>query len=142
MPTHSERLTAALDAWNAGDLDGYLALYDDTIRLHGYAPQPLDKVGVTGFYRGALASLTAPGERAPQLTVLHMAEGGDWVSCVFEMAGAQVGPFMGVPPSGRPYRIGGVTMLRFAPSGRVVERFSSADFLGLMVQIGALAMPG
>ena len=28
-------LQRAFDAWNARDLDGYLALYDDSIELHG-----------------------------------------------------------------------------------------------------------
>jgi hypothetical protein len=28
-------VSAALERWNAGDLDGYLALYDESIRLHG-----------------------------------------------------------------------------------------------------------
>ena len=27
--------------WNAGDLDGYLSLYDEGIRLHGYSPEPI-----------------------------------------------------------------------------------------------------
>ena len=28
-------LTRAHGAWNAGNLDGYLELYDESIRLHG-----------------------------------------------------------------------------------------------------------
>jgi hypothetical protein len=35
-----QRLAAAHASWNAGDLDGYLELYDDAIRLHGYSPEP------------------------------------------------------------------------------------------------------
>lgn len=43
MPTSQESLSAALECWNAGDLDGYLALYDESIRLHGYSPEPMSK---------------------------------------------------------------------------------------------------
>jgi hypothetical protein len=43
-----EALAAALDNWNAGDLDGYLRLYDEAIRLHGYSPEPMGKAEVRG----------------------------------------------------------------------------------------------
>ncbi len=29
MPTPQEALSAAFEHWNAGDLDGYLSLYDE-----------------------------------------------------------------------------------------------------------------
>ena len=35
MTTNEHALGAAIAAWNAGDLAGYLALYDASIRLHG-----------------------------------------------------------------------------------------------------------
>ena len=41
MPTPQEALSAALNRWNAGDLDGYLSWYDEGIRLHGYSPEPM-----------------------------------------------------------------------------------------------------
>ena len=41
MPNASEALQRAVERWNAGDLDGYLRLYRDDIRLHGYSPEPL-----------------------------------------------------------------------------------------------------
>ena len=44
-------LQRAFDAWNARDLDGYLALYDDSIRLHGYSPEPMDKASVAASTR-------------------------------------------------------------------------------------------
>jgi hypothetical protein len=50
MPGPQQALSAALACWNAGDLDGYLSLYDEGIRLHGYSPEPMDKVQVRGFY--------------------------------------------------------------------------------------------
>ena len=50
MPGPQQALSAALACWNAADLDGYLSLYDEGIRLHGYSPEPMDKVQVRGFY--------------------------------------------------------------------------------------------
>jgi len=45
---------------------------------------------------------------------------------------------MGVPATGRSIVLPGITMLRFS-GAVVVERWSSADMLGLMTQIGAIA---
>jgi hypothetical protein len=35
MSAAEQVLSDALERWNAGDLDGYLGLYDEPIRLHG-----------------------------------------------------------------------------------------------------------
>jgi predicted ester cyclase len=48
---------------------------------------------------------------------------------------------MGVPPSGRDVVLPGMTILKFV-NGSVVERWSNADMLGLMVQVGAVPAPG
>jgi predicted ester cyclase len=48
---------------------------------------------------------------------------------------------MGVPASGRPYALDGITIMRFSGE-RVAERWSSADMLGLMIQLGAVPPPG
>jgi len=56
------------------------------------------------------------------------------------MSGIHRGPFLGVPATGRPYSLGGITMMRFA-GDRVIERWSSADMLGLLVQVGAIPAP-
>ena len=44
MPGPRDALSIALRCWNAGDLDGYLRLYDGGIRLHGYFPEPIGAV--------------------------------------------------------------------------------------------------
>ena len=58
------------------------------------------------------------------------------------MTGIHNGPFLGVPAAGKSCALNGITILRFEPGDRtVVERFSSADMLGLLVQMGALPPP-
>ncbi len=54
MSGNRDALDAAVAAWNAGDLEAYLTLYDESILLHGYTPAPLDKPSVRAFY-GILA---------------------------------------------------------------------------------------
>jgi predicted ester cyclase len=135
------RVEDARRAWNDGDLDRYLDLYDDAIRLHGYTPEPMDKPSVVEFYREISDALTAPGRPSPELEFHQTMVDGDLYCCRFTMSGEHVGPFMGVPATGRAYRVDGITMMRF-DGERVVERWSSADFLGLLVQLGAIPAPG
>jgi predicted ester cyclase len=56
------------------------------------------------------------------------------------MTGRHVDEFMGVPATGTPIALPGITILHFRAS-RCVERFSQADMLGLLVQIGAVPAP-
>jgi predicted ester cyclase len=130
-----ERLDEAIGDWNRGDLDAYLTLYDDGVQLHGYSPTPLDKASVRGFYEGIFAGL--PGS---QLEVLDVFGSGDRIAARFVQRGRHAGSLMGVPPTGRDVVLTGITVLAFR-DGRVVERWSSADMLGLLVQIGAVPAP-
>ena len=142
MQTLTHRVEEARRSWNAGDLAGYLSLYDRAIRIHGFAPDPFDKAAVTSFYETIWASLGDEGRPNPQLDFFETLENGDLYSCRFMMSGIHRGPFLGVPATGKSYALNGITILRFGPGHRtVVERFSSADMLGLLVQIGALPPP-
>jgi predicted ester cyclase len=128
-------LRGAVARWNAADLDGYLKLYDETILLHGYSPQPFDKTGVRAFYQAIFAAFGGC-----TLTVDEVLADGDRLSCRFTMTGRHQGTFMGVPATGVDIVLPGITILHFR-DGRCVERWSSADMLGLLVQIGAVPPP-
>ena len=128
-------LMAAVDRWNAGDLDGYLALYDDDIMLHGYSPEPMDKPAVRAFYSGIFDAF--PGG---QLTIHETLVDGERLSCRFTLTGRHDGEFVGVPATGAEIALPGITVLHFR-DGRCVQRWSNADMLGLLIQIGALPTP-
>jgi hypothetical protein len=51
------------------------------------------------------------------------------------------GTFMGVPPTGRALILNGQTVVRVRDS-RVVERSTTSDLLGLLIQLGAIPAPG
>jgi predicted ester cyclase len=136
MNAMAARVEAARQSWNSGDLESYLTLYDDAIKLHGYAPEPMGKVQVNGFYRQIWSSFGTP----PPLEFQEVMNDGALYCCRFTITGKHVGAFMGVPATGRPIVLPGLTMMRFSGL-RVVERWSSADFLGLMIQIGAIPPP-
>ncbi|MFO1126735.1 MAG: ester cyclase [Methylocystis sp.] len=141
MPQMKAHLDRAVACWNGGDLDGYLTLYDDSIRLHGYTPEPMDKPAVREFYRMVCAALPAAGKPNPDLVIHETLESGDLLSCRFVMSGVHSGAFMNVPASGKPYALPGITILRFA-GDKAVERWSCADMLGFLVQVGAPPPPG
>ena len=122
--------------WNAGNLDGYLELYDDRIKLHGYSPEPMDKQQVTEFYRATFAAF--PSNR---LEFHDVFSSGEKLVIQFTLSGRHEGEFLGVPATGREIAIPGITILHFE-NGRAVERWSQADMLGFLVQAGAIPPPG
>ena len=130
-----EALSAALESWNAGDLDGYLRLYDEGIRLHGYSPAPMGKAQVRGFYEAIFTAFDTP-----KLVFDEVVWDGDVCAIRFTMTGRHVEEFMKVPATGTTITLPGITILHFR-DGRVIERFSQADMLGLLVQVGAVPAP-
>jgi steroid delta-isomerase-like uncharacterized protein len=118
------------------DLDGYLQLYDDGIELHGYSPARMDKTAVRVFYEEIFRAF--PGS---QLTFQDVFGEDDRICIVFTMTATHEDEFMAVPATGREVAVPGITVLRFA-NGRCVERWSQADMLGWLVQLGAVPAPG
>ena len=135
MPTPQEALSAAYESWNAGDLNGYLSLYDEGIALHGYSPEPMGKTQVRGFYEAIFSAFGSP-----KLDFCEVLWNGDACAIRFTMTGTHVAEFMGVPATGTEIALPGITILHFR-GNQVIERFSQADMLGLLVQLGAGPAP-
>lgn len=128
-------LQRAVDAWNAGDLDGYLRLYDESVAHHGVTPEPLDSAANRGFYEGMWKGF--PGAR---LTLEDVLAEGDKLAVRFHVSGRHEGDFMGLPPTNREFVLSGLTVMRFRDA-RIVERWTIADMFGLLTQLGALPAP-
>lgn len=131
-----DALERAGERWNADDLSGYLRLYDEDVVLHGYASVGPGLASVRRFYEDFWRAF--PGSR---LTFEDVFAAGDQVACRFLVEGVHAGPFLGLEPEGRSISLPGITILRFR-GGRCVERWSQADFLGLLAQLGAVSLPG
>lgn len=125
-------LQAARDQWNDGNLEGYLRLYREDVVTHGYAGVGPGLENLRGFYAAFWAAF--PGST---LTFEDVFAAGDKVACRFVVAGQHQGPFQGLPASGKRFELPGITILKFA-GGKCVERWSQADFLSLLQQLGAL----
>ena len=142
MKGQAQRVEAARQNWNAGNLAGYLSLYDPSIKLYGYSTEPMDKAAVTAFYEMIWSSLGKGSAKNPHLEFHEVLTEGNLYTCRFTMSGTHRGSFLGAPATNRTYILPGITIMRFSADGqRVVERFSSADMLGLLVQVGALPPP-
>jgi steroid delta-isomerase-like uncharacterized protein len=61
---------------------------------------------------------------------------GDSVAARLTTSATQVGPFMGLPPSGKRYTIQEIHWFRLR-DGQVVEHWHQMDQMGLMQQLGA-----
>jgi predicted ester cyclase len=66
---------------------------------------------------------------------------GDKVVARTTMRGTQLGPFFGIPPTGKRVEMTGVHIMRVA-DGKIIEHWGSNDDLGLMHQLGAIPTPG
>jgi steroid delta-isomerase-like uncharacterized protein len=128
-------LEAAVAAWNNGDGEAYLKVYDPSIRHHGVGPEPVDHAGNRTFYESLWAAF--PGSR---IVIDDTLAEGDHLAARFRLTGEHRGDFMGVPGTGRAFVLNGLTILRFR-DGRVVERWTTADLLGLLMQLGAIPAP-
>ncbi|HYM84268.1 MAG TPA: ester cyclase, partial [Candidatus Dormibacteraeota bacterium] len=93
----------------------------------------------TGDPRGDLKRAmerVAAGLSEARFDVEAMIAEGDQVAVRLMASATQVGPFMGMPPSGRRYTIGEIHWFRVR-DGRIVEHWHQFDQLGLMRQLGA-----
>jgi predicted ester cyclase len=95
----------------------------------------MDMDGTRAFYESVFAAF--PGSRLDFHEVLAA---GDRVTIRFTLSGRHTADFMDVPATGREITLPGITILRF-DGPTCVERWSSADMLGLLVQLGAVPMP-
>jgi len=111
-------------------------LYEDDVVLHGYTPEPLTpKATVKGFYQVLFDAFPDCHVDTEAMYVQR-----DVLTWRFRFSGTHTGTFQGIPPSGRSFSIPGITILRFG-ANRCVERWSVADFLGMMIQIDAIPAP-
>ncbi|NJN81756.1 MAG: ester cyclase [Caldilineaceae bacterium] len=130
--TNIDVLNRAVAAWNAQDLNGYLTLYADDAILHFLPPGlPPGVDGARLFYGGVLAAF--PGTT---LVMDDVIAEGDSIAARFHMNMRHEGEFQGIPPTGKDVVLIGMTILHFA-DGKVVERWSESDFVGLLRQLGA-----
>jgi steroid delta-isomerase-like uncharacterized protein len=114
--------------------DSYFDLYAEDVVLHGYAGVEPGLESVKRYYAGIWAVF--PDARVHAEDVIEM---DDKVVLRFVMTGTHSGAFLGLNATGKSIRLPGMTILRFQ-GGKCVERWSVADSLSVLVQLGGFPL--
>lgn len=76
----------------------------------------------------------------PHFTIEDMIAEGDKVAVRWTNSGTNVGEFLGMPATGRPYSIAGIDIYRLE-DGKLAEHWHVVDQLAQMQQLGLLPTP-
>jgi predicted ester cyclase len=126
-------LMHAVDAWNSGDVDSYLNLYSDRIKLQAGTYDFPGKQAVAGMYRSFHAGV--PGVRLEIHETLGV---GDRLACRHTVRGMHTGELMGIPATGKGIAMMGITIMHFH-EGEVTERWDSDDSAEVLARLRASA---
>lgn len=128
--TNRARSLAAIAAFRPESLDTYLEIYGPSVVAH-FLPPGLPR-GIEGLRIFYGAFLSAFPDTA--LTADETFEVGDHVVMRFTLRATHRGDFFGVPSTGSPIEVTGITIMRFE-NGRCVERWSESNLAAVMVQL-------
>ena len=117
--------------WNAGDE----AAIDRFIAEDAAGNDPDFGIGREGFKR----QWRKWREAFPDLhfEIEELVAEGDTVVSRWTLTGTHMGPFLGIAPTGRAFRVGGMS-LDHLQDGLLVSGFDGWDNLGLRQQLGAI----
>lgn len=133
---HKQTLERAIDLWNGRD-ESYFELYSDDVRAHGFPPDvPPTLDGIRDLFHQMWASF--PDMR---LQVLRMAAERDLLAVHLRGSGTHAQEFRGAAPTEGQVAFEAMVFLRFDAAGKVVERCTRLDDLGLLRQLGAVPAP-
>ena len=135
MTTQNQQALAnAVEKLNQGDIESYLnLLYAPNVTLHFLPPGlPQGHEGGRLYYTGILAGF-------PDVTLVidDVLEEGDRLAIRVHVDMTHTGDFNGIPPTGKRVSLSAITILRFE-NGKVAERWTEANFMGLMQQLGVI----
>ena len=123
------------EVYNRGNLNVVDELIGPQCLIHG----PLGDVTGPQGIRQLLGSFLAAFSDVHYSVHEQIGE-GDWVATRWTAEGKHTAELMGIPPSGKKFRLEGTTVSHVA-QGKLVEVWHNYDNLGFMQQIGAMPAP-
>lgn len=120
-------------ALNGHDPDALAELYSEKAETH--SPLGGSVTGREAISKVLTAFLSAFSDASFAFQPAIIDEGR--VALVAEITGTQDGPLLGLPPSGRAFRIWSVFVLELE-DGLIVNERRIYDFTGLLIQLGTL----
>jgi len=127
----------ATDIWNRGDLNATAQVMMANARYHG--PHMPNGVGDRDNWKRAIAMYRSAFPDS-HVTFEELIGTGDTVVGRWRATGTHTGQLPGVPPTGKPIAIGGITIYRFS-DGKIVEAWEQLDMLGMWQQLGVVSLP-
>ncbi len=120
-----------MNAHNVDAIDGYcVAGFTD------HNPDPGQKPGLAGLkeaFKGMFTAFPDLKVKADQVVVE-----GDWAVARVTMSGTQKGEFMGMPASGKKFKIQGIDMVKIK-DGKATDRWGNFDQVSMMQQLAPKA---
>jgi len=129
-----ELLRKSLAKFNAGDLEGYLEMFDKAVMFHGLSRKLKPGLGGLREYYTDLRK-AFPDMRLASEDVLA---DGEKVANRYTFYGTHKGEYMGVAPTMKLIISAGIVINRFQ-GGKCVETWQSTDTLGFLTQLGIVA---
>jgi len=126
------------DAVNTRKLDVFYEIVHPNFVNHG---------GATGDLVGPKALIDSLDPFLTAMPDWHVGKDyviaqGDRVASRGTITGTHLGPFMGVPPSGKKLAWTGIIIYRIDDDGMIVERWQDFDALGMLTQMGVIPPMG
>jgi steroid delta-isomerase-like uncharacterized protein len=120
--------------WNQGNLTLVDELYTTDYMIHD--PQSPNFPGGHAAFKQFVNNLRT-GFPDIHVTIEDIIAEGDKVVWRWTITGTHTGDLMGIPPTGRPVKITGIVLSRFA-NGKWAEDYVNWDTLGMLQQIGVV----
>lgn len=115
--TNQAALMRAVDAWNDGNVESYLGLYDESIKLHAGTYDFPHKGAVAAMYKGFFAATSDL-----RLNIIEAFGDDDRLCARYAVDAIHTGELMGIAGTGKQISMIGITIMHFK-DGRVVERW-------------------
>jgi len=135
---HAATMRRAYDLFNAHDVDTFGELLAEDFAEHeetpGLAPT---KEGVKQFFTMFMAGFSDLHWEVEDILV-----DGDKVVGRVTVTGTHDSEFMGMPPTGKSFRVQGIDIVRFGDDGLGHEHWGVFDAMGMMQQLGAVPEAG
>ena len=114
-------LMRAVEAWNSRDVETYLDLYDERLKLRAGTYAFPNKQSIADMYRGFFAATSDL-----RLTNHETLGQEDRLCARYTVTARHTGELIGTAPPGAPPSMIGITIMHFE-NGRVVERWDVDD---------------
>ena len=120
---------------NSQERSAWFDIHDPSVVAMGLGPKPLDLDGLKKFYDGLWKAF--PDLR---IKIEDIVGEDETVAWRLSVSGTHKAEFRGVAPTGRKVTFTAQYVFHFR-NGKIVERWTNLDRLGVLIQLGAVPAP-